>query len=128
MLLAVLSPIIAQIIQLAVSRQREFLADASGAMLTRYPEGLAMALEKIAEEGMVMKTANNATAHLYISDPFGNPPANRYARPPSASPQANAGRAQGVSGRGKKISWLHKLFMTHPPLEERIKRLKEMAV
>jgi len=99
-ILAILSPIIAQIIQLAVSREREFLADASGAMLTRYPEGLARALEKIALEGMAMQNPNNATAHLYISDPFGK----------------------------KKISWLHKLFMTHPPIEERIKRLREMGV
>jgi heat shock protein HtpX len=98
--LAILSPVIAQLIQLAVSRQREFLADASGAMLTRYPEGLAMALEKIAAEGTAMKSANNATAHLYISDPFGK----------------------------KKISWLHKLFMTHPPLEERIARLRSMGI
>jgi heat shock protein HtpX len=99
-ILAILSPIIAQIIQLAVSREREFLADASGAMLTRYPEGLARALEKIALEGMAMQNPNNATAHLYISDPFGK----------------------------KKISWLHKLFMTHPPIEERIKRLREMGL
>ncbi len=98
--LAILSPIVAQLIQLAVSRQREFLADASGAMLTRYPEGLASALEQIGKEGMAMKTANNATAHLYIADPFGK----------------------------KKISWIHKLFMTHPPLEERIKKLREMAI
>jgi len=99
MLLAVLSPIIAQIIQLAVSRQREFLADASGAMLTRYPEGLAMALEKIAGSEP-MKSANNATAHLYISDPFGR----------------------------KKTSWLHKLFMTHPPIEERVSLLRQMTI
>ncbi len=100
LILAILSPIIAQIIQLAVSRQREFLADASGAMLTRYPDGLALALEKIAGEGMIMKRANNATAHLYISDPFGP----------------------------KKISWFHKLFMTHPPLNERVSKLRQMII
>ncbi|MDE2188428.1 MAG: M48 family metalloprotease [Patescibacteria group bacterium] len=95
----ILSPIIAQLIQLAISRKREFLADADGALLTRYPEGLASALEKIQAYGRPMATANNATAHMYISNPFG----------------AKAG--QGIA----------KLFMTHPPTEERIKVLREMA-
>ena len=95
--LAILSPIIATIIQLAISRKREFLADASGALLTRYPEGLASALEKIsAHSGTPMRRANNATAHLFISNPFGSKPA----------------RAIG------------KLFMTHPPVEERVKALR----
>jgi len=94
----ILSPIVAQIIQLAISRKREFLADADGALLTRYPEGLAIALEKIQGYGRPMATANNATAHLYISNPFG----------------AKAG--QGIA----------KLFMTHPPTEERIKILRGM--
>lgn len=92
--LLILSPIIAQLIQLAISRKREFLADASGALLTRYPEGLASALQKISNAGMVMKTANDATAHLYISNPF-----------------------------GPALNGLHKLFMTHPPVEERVAAL-----
>lgn len=95
---AILSPIIATLIQLAISRKREFLADASGALLTRYPEGLASALEKIHTHSHdPMKRANNATAHLFISNPFGE------------------------SGRR-----MAKLFMTHPPVEERIKALREM--
>ena len=94
----ILSPIIAQLIQLAISRKREFLADADGALLTRYPEGLASALQKIQAYGQPMATANNATAHLYISNPFG------------------AGAAKGIA----------KLFMTHPPTEERIAILRGM--
>jgi len=96
----ILSPIIAQLIQLAISRKREFLADTDGALLTRYPEGLASALEKISAYGRPMATANNATAHLYISNPFG------------------AGAAKGIA----------KLFMTHPPTEERIVILRGMDV
>jgi heat shock protein HtpX len=69
-ILLVLSPIIAEIIKLAISRKREFLADASGALLTRYPEGLAKALEKISQSNTPLKTANNATAHLFIANPF----------------------------------------------------------
>ncbi len=95
--LAILAPIAVTLIQLAVSRKREFLADASGALLTRYPEGLVSALEKISQYSGAIKHANRATAHLYISNPLGI----------------------------KKIS---KLFMTHPPLEERIKALKEMEI
>lgn len=96
--LSILSPIIATIIQLAISRKREFLADASGALLTRYPEGLASALEKISKySGAPMIHANNATAHLFISNPFG--------------------------GSKKAFS---KLFMTHPPVEERIRALRGM--
>jgi heat shock protein HtpX len=94
--LVVLSPIVATLLQLAISRKREFLADASGALLTRYPEGLANALRKIGSYAQPMRTANNATAHLYISNPFG----------PAAARSAIA-----------------KLFMTHPPVEERIKAL-----
>lgn len=91
----VLSPIVAQLIQLAISRRRESLADASGALLTRYPEGLANALRKIEAYSRPMQTANNATAHMYISNPFGP----------------------------KAFSGLQKLFMTHPPIEDRIKAL-----
>ena len=94
----ILSPIIATLIQLAISRKREFLADADGALLTRYPEGLASALTKIAAYGAPLKHANTATAHLYISNPFG------------------AGASKGIS----------KLFMTHPPTEERIASLRGM--
>ncbi len=92
----VLAPIAATLLQLAISRKREFLADASGALLTRYPEGLANALRKIGAYSQPMIHANNATAHLFISNPFG-PAAAR--------------------------SGLAKLFMTHPPIEERIKAL-----
>ena len=91
----VLSPIIATLIQLAISRKREFLADASGALLTRYPEGLANALRKISSYSAPMKVASNATAHLFIANPFG----------------------------AKALRGLPKLFMTHPPMEERIKAL-----
>jgi heat shock protein HtpX len=99
-ILSILAPIFAQLIQLAISRKREFLADASGALLTRYPEGLASALEKISSYGGAMRTANRATAHLFIANPFG---------------------PRGFKG---KVSTL---FMTHPPVEERIKALRGMA-
>lgn len=98
---AILAPFIATVIRLAVSRKREFLADASGALLTRYPEGLAGALEKIADDEMPMRYAHNGTAHLFISNPF----------------------------KGKqKTNWFAKLFMTHPPMEERIKILRGMRI
>lgn len=97
--LAILSPIAATLIQLAVSRKREFLADASGALLTRYPEGLASALEKISKDPVALKKANNATAHLFIVNPF--------------------------KGKAAK-SLFSSLFDTHPPVEERIKILREM--
>jgi len=97
--LAILSPMIATLIQLAVSRKREFLADASGALLTRYPEGLASALEKISQDKEPLEAANNATAHLYIANPF-------------------KGKISG--------SWFAGLFNTHPPIEERIKILRSM--
>lgn len=96
-ILALLSPFIATLIQLAISRRREFLADADGILLTRYPEGLARALEKISQDQTPLAVANKATAHLYITNPF----------------------------RGKKIS---RLFMTHPPIEERVKILRGMEV
>jgi len=97
----ILAPIAATLIRLAISRKREFLADASGALLTRYPEGLAKALEKIASDPHPMRKASSATAHLFIANPF----------------------------RGKqKTSWFAKLFMTHPPIEERIKALREMQI
>lgn len=95
-ILMLLSPIIATLMQLAISRRREFLADASGALLTRYPEGLASALQKIASYSRPMQKANNATAHLFISNPF---------------------------GAGKTKNFMVHLFSTHPPVEERIKAL-----
>lgn len=98
-LLAILSPIIATLIQLAISRKREFLADASGALLTRYPEGLASALQKIGAYSRPMARANHATAHLFISNPF------------------------GATDGNKSIGFLTKIFMTHPPIQERIKAL-----
>jgi len=91
----VLSPIIATVIQLAISRKREFLADSTGALITRYPEGLAGALRKISNYGTPMTHANNAMAHMYISNPFG----------------------------AKAVKGISKMFMTHPPVEERIKAL-----
>lgn len=102
LVLAILSPIIAKLIQLAISRKREFLADASGALLTRYPEGLASALEKISSKPSPMKRANHATAHLFISNPFGD-------------------------GKAKKGRFLNKLFLTHPPMEERVTALRGHA-
>ena len=94
----VLAPVAAKLIQLAVSRRREYLADASGALLTRYPEGLASALGKIGGYASPMRSANTATAHLFISSPFG---------PKSGS----------MGGR------IERLFSTHPPIQERIKAL-----
>jgi len=93
LVLSILAPIAAMLMQFAISRKREFLADSSGALLTRYPEGLASALEKISADSKPLDKANRATAHLFISNPF----------------------------KGKKVS---KLFMTHPPVEERIKALR----
>lgn len=98
---AILAPFAAMLIQLAISRKREFLADASGALLTRYPDGLAAALEKISGAHMDSPTARTATAHLYIANPF------------------------GARGAG---AWLAKLFMTHPPMEERVAALRGMKV
>lgn len=91
----ILAPIAATLIKLAVSRRREYLADASGALLTRYPEGLASALRKLGSYAAPMRKANNATAHLFITNPFG------------------AGSSKFISG----------LFATHPPIEDRIKAL-----
>jgi heat shock protein HtpX len=111
-LLAILSPLIATIIKLAVSRQREYLADASGALLTRYPEGLAKALEKISSDTTPLAEANNATAHLYIVNPFHQ----------DNSEEIQSQAAQNHGGK----SWFANLFNTHPPIEDRIKRLREM--
>jgi len=97
--LAILAPIVAQLIKLAISRKREFLADASGALLTRYPEGLASALEKISGYPVGIQRVSTATAHLYISNPLKD---------------------------GKAVSFMSKLFATHPPAEERISALRGM--
>jgi heat shock protein HtpX len=99
LILAIFSPIIARLIQFAVSRKREFLADASGSLLTRYPEGLAKALEKISQYDRPVARASNATAHLYISNPFGAKTARGFA----------------------------KFFSTHPPVEERVAALRKMG-
>jgi len=112
--LAILSPVIATLIQLAISRKREFLADASGALLTRYPEGLASALEKIARDTEPLEAANKATAHLYIANPF---------HTDSQSMQNNATESPASHGNRGLFAGL---FNTHPPVEERIKRLREM--
>lgn len=100
-ILALLSPLIARLLKLAVSRRREFLADASAVMLTRQPDGLARALEKIAADKEPLEAANKATAHLYIANPLKN--------------------------RHDKIGWFANMFNTHPPVKERIKALKEMV-
>jgi heat shock protein HtpX len=97
----ILSPIIGQLIQLAISRQREYLADASGALLTRYPEGLARALEKIQRTGIPVSRSSTATAHLWIANPEGSSPSF--------------------------FQHLSHLFSTHPPIEERITRLRSQT-
>ena len=99
--LSILAPLFAILLKLAISRKREFLADASGALLTRYPEGLARALEKISQDPKPLKASSNATAHLFIASPF----------------------------RGKQArNWFTKLFSTHPPVEKRLEALRGMRV
>lgn len=94
----ILAPLAAQLIKLAISRRREYMADASGALLTRYPEGLASALQKISATNRPLRHASHATAHLFIDEPFGRP-------------------------EGGKLAWLEGLFATHPPVHERVKAL-----
>lgn len=101
LVLAILAPIFASLIKLAISRKREYLADSAGALLTRYPEGLARALEKISSDPHDLKVANNSTSHLYIASPI-------------------------KGKRGK--SFVSKLFSTHPPIGERVKRLRGLKV
>ena len=101
-ILAILAPIFATLMQMAISRKREFKADADGALLTRYPEGLARALEKISADTEPLEVANRATAHMYIVSPL-----------------------KGVDG---KVGFMAKLFMTHPPVEERIAALQGLKV
>jgi len=98
---AILAPLAGILMHLAISRKREFLADASGALLTRYPDGLASALVKISSDPTPMRSANNTTAHLWLDDPF----------------------------KGKqKTSWWHRLFLTHPPVSERVRALRGIKV
>ncbi len=99
-ILSILAPIGTMLIQLAISRRREALADASGVLLTRYPEGLISALQKIAVDTVPMRAAKDSTAHLWIDTPF----------------------------KGQHVSWWHKIWMTHPPIEERIAALRKVAV
>ena len=101
--LSILAPIFAYLMQFAISRKREFIADASGALLTRYPDGLARALEKISSDREPLEVANRATAHLYITSPF-------------------------KGDEKHKIGFFTRLFMTHPPIEERIKALRDMSL
>jgi heat shock protein HtpX len=96
----ILAPIAAQLIQLAISRRREFLADASGALLTRYPEGLASALQKLGNYTLPMQSPSHATAHLFISDPFGPKPTD----------------------------FIDRLFSTHPPIRDRVSALLGRSV
>jgi len=99
---AIITPIIATLLQLAISRKREFLADASGALLTRYPEGLASALEKISNDPTPLRRMNTATAHLYFENPF------------------------KADRKNVKLPWFISLFSTHPPVEERIRALRSI--
>jgi heat shock protein HtpX len=101
LLFLILSPIVAMLMQLAISRKREFLADASGALLTRYPEGLAKALIKISSDPTPLSVANNTTAHLWLEDPF---------------------------KKEQKMNWMNKLFLTHPPIPERVAALRGMKI
>ncbi|HAM88338.1 MAG: Protease HtpX-like protein [Candidatus Falkowbacteria bacterium GW2011_GWC2_38_22] len=104
-LLSILAPFFAYMMQFAISRKREFAADADGALLTRYPEGLARALEKISADTEPLEVANRATAHLYIASPF-----------------------EGKSDERDKKSFFKKAFMTHPPVEERIAALRGIEI
>jgi len=99
---SIIAPFAAMIVQLSISRRREFLADASGALLTRYPQGLASALQKISQFTQPMKHANPSSAHMYIANPLGH----------------------SFSANGQeKVGWMTKLFMTHPPTQERVDAL-----
>lgn len=98
LILVIVTPLVAQLIKFAISRKREYLADASGALLTRFPEGLARALQKISSVEQPVARATEATAHLYIVNPF-----------------------------GARRSWIKGVFSTHPPIEDRIKALRQMA-
>ena len=98
LVLIILAPLLAQMIKFAISRKREYLADSDGALLTRYPDALASALQKIKKDPEILEAANSATAHLFFANPFKNP------------------------------DWFSRLFMTHPPIDERIKILRGIKV
>ena len=100
-ILAILAPIAGTLMRLAISRKRELLADASGALLTRYPDALASALVKISSDPTPLRVANNTTAHLWFDDPFDNKP---------------------------QKAWFHNLFLTHPPVEERLRNLRGLKI
>ena len=100
---AILAPLAATLIRLAISRRREYLADASGVLLTRYPEGLIAALRKISADPRPVARASTATAHLYFENPY---------------------KADAIGASSRRTSWLVKMFMTHPPIEDRIKALR----
>jgi len=101
LILAILAPLAATLMRLAISRKRELLADASGALLTRYPDALANALIKISKDPTPLRAASNTTAHLWFDDPFDNKP---------------------------QTPWLHRLFLTHPPVEDRVKALRGIKI
>ena len=109
MLLLVLAPLIAQLLQFAISRQREFLADADAVLLTRYPDGLIGALEKLQHDQTVVRSASRATAHLWIESPI-------------------ARHANETRRATKQGTWLNRMFDTHPPLETRIAALRSSAL
>lgn len=107
---AILSPIIGQLIQLSISRRREFMADAGSVSLTRQPQGLISALQKISADHEPLEAANKATAHLYIANPFKDYNKSVY-----------------TERKRSAVGWFSGLFNTHPPIDERVKALKEMA-
>jgi heat shock protein HtpX len=109
--LMILAPLIAQLLQFAISRRREFLADADGVFLTRYPDGLISALEKLQGDQTVVRTASKATAHLWIESPI-----------------ARRAQEEGPRKTTRQGAWLNRLFDTHPPLEERIQALRSSTV
>jgi heat shock protein HtpX len=109
-ILLLLAPLFAQVIQLAISRRREYLADADAVLLTRYPDGLIRALEKLRDDRTAVRSASRATAHLWIESPL------------------SAERAPGEAGATTPGAWLNRLFETHPPLESRIAALRQSAL
>lgn len=110
LLLLIVSPIVAQLLQFAISRQREYLADADGVFLTRHPDGLINALQKLQADQTVVRSASRATAHLWIESPIA-----RHAH-------------EGHSRTNKQGAWLNRLFDTHPPLESRIEALRSTSL
>jgi heat shock protein HtpX len=107
--LLILAPVFAQLLQFAISRRREFLADTDAVFLTRHPEGMIGALEKLKGDDAVVRTASRATAHLWIESPI----------------QTNA--SEGRKHTNKSGAWLNRLFQTHPPLDERIEALRSLT-